>query len=681
MAFQYPAFLFALFAIAIPIFIHLFNFQKFKIVQFSNLQFLINIQTKTKRLSQLKRILLLILRILLIIFLVMIFARPIIKNHERDVSVSTNNYMVIYIDNSQSMSGYNEDGITLLDDAKIKAKETIKQFGLNDKFMIITNEFEGGSFRFVSNEDALNVIDEIKIGNYSRNLNDVIKRINNEFFEIKNSSKNISIISDFQKPLSTIDPSIIDKTTKLLLFPLTQKMQSNIYIDSCWFELPLVRSNQQLTLNVNIRNESNDDFEMIPITLKINNEDISSVVTSLKAKESKAAQINYIELKNGIRNGEIRIDDKGPFNFDDVFYFSYDIRNSVNVLELFEKNSSPYLKALFSSDSIVMYTNTNLRNIDYSSLSVYDLIILSDVSEVASGTISELQKYLKSGGVVLIIPSVDADINNLNNFSRSLASVEYSNIDTAKTQISELSSGFFLFNNVFEHIPEVIDLPYISKRFTLKNQENLIPIMKLLDGHTFLGFRKMDAGELYFLTTALNDRCGNFHRHALIVPTLLNMAFFAKKTNELYHTIGTNEDIVLKSQNIQIQEVIKLQHSVTKKEFIPSSQIKANQLHISPNSQDIAVGCYYIMESENTIGAVAFNRNPSESNMSFDDISTIEKFVKENKLTNMQVVDDTKKIHQVITNTIQNGKPLWKYFVILSLFILIIETLVMRFMK
>ncbi len=681
MAFQYPAFLFALFAIAIPIIIHLFNFQKYKIVKFSNLQFLINIQSKTKRLSQLKRLLLLFLRILLIIFLVLVFAQPIIKDDKQVNSNSAVNNVAIYIDNSQSMSGYNDNGITLIEDAKQKGKDIIQQFGLEDKFMIITNEFEGGSFRFLNKDDALNSLEEIKIGNFSRSFNEVLKRINSEFLKMENSSKYISFFSDFQKPLSTIDASLIDISSNIMLFPLEQKIKTNIYIDSCWFELPLVRSNQQLTLNVNVQNESSDDYDMIPISLKINDEDISSVVLSIKARESKVVQMNYIENKKGIRSGEIRIDDKGPFNFDDIFYFSYDIRNSVNVLELFEKTSSPYIKALFQSDSIINYTNSNIRTIDYSSLNNYDMLILSDVSEVASGTISELQKYISSGGVVLIIPSVDANLEKLSNFSKNICGVDYSSIDTSKTQIAELSSNFFLFKNVFEHLPEIIDLPIISKRFALKTQTNLIPIMKLLDGNTFLGYSKLDAGEIYFLSASLNDRSGNFHRHALIVPTFLNMAFFAKKMNELYHIIGSAGDIVLKIPNLKMDDAIRLINNRTKKEFIPSTQIKANQISIMPYTQDVDPGCYNLVESANVLSSIAFNRNPSESKMIFNDINSLKSFTENNKLLNVKIVDDAKQIYQIIGNSLHKVKPLWNLFLFLALVVLIIETLVIRFMK
>ena len=47
MKFAYPEFLYALFAIAIPIVIHLFNFRKFKKIYFSNVEFLKEVQQET----------------------------------------------------------------------------------------------------------------------------------------------------------------------------------------------------------------------------------------------------------------------------------------------------------------------------------------------------------------------------------------------------------------------------------------------------------------------------------------------------------------------------------------------------------------------------------------------------------------------------------------------------------
>src|SRR6185369_14626860 len=102
MMFVYPAFLWALFATAIPIIIHLFNFRRYKKVYFTNVRFLKELKHESESKSKLKQILILIARILAITALVFAFSQPFLpskvsKNRGGVKSVS------VYIDNSFSM--------------------------------------------------------------------------------------------------------------------------------------------------------------------------------------------------------------------------------------------------------------------------------------------------------------------------------------------------------------------------------------------------------------------------------------------------------------------------------------------------------------------------------------------------------------------------------------------------
>ena len=99
MNFVYPDFLFALFALAIPIIIHLFNFKKFKRVEFSNVAFLKEIKQESKSKSRLKEWLILFSRLLAITFLVLAFAQPYIPVSEKQ-TISGDKAVSIYIDNS-----------------------------------------------------------------------------------------------------------------------------------------------------------------------------------------------------------------------------------------------------------------------------------------------------------------------------------------------------------------------------------------------------------------------------------------------------------------------------------------------------------------------------------------------------------------------------------------------------
>lgn len=172
MNFLYPGFLFALFAVAIPIIIHLFNFRKFKKVYFSNVAFLKEIKEQNSSREKLKNLLILCCRILAIVFLVFAFARPFLPSASK-IDQNKGNSVSIYIDNSYSMDAVNKEG-SLLDEAKRKAKEVIKAFQINDRFQVLTNDFEGKHQRLVNADEALQAIDEIKISSASRKLQQVL---------------------------------------------------------------------------------------------------------------------------------------------------------------------------------------------------------------------------------------------------------------------------------------------------------------------------------------------------------------------------------------------------------------------------------------------------------------------------------------------------------------------------
>ena len=132
MQFTQPLFLIGYAAILIPILIHLFNFRKYKTYYFSNVKMLQDIAQKTKRESQLKHLIVLLLRILGIAALVTAFAQPFIPN--KKFNTQKGNVVSIYVDNSFSMEGNTSDG-TLFSDAITNAKEIINNFSYEDEFV------------------------------------------------------------------------------------------------------------------------------------------------------------------------------------------------------------------------------------------------------------------------------------------------------------------------------------------------------------------------------------------------------------------------------------------------------------------------------------------------------------------------------------------------------------------
>jgi len=230
MQFLFPSFLWALLALAIPIIIHLFYFRRFKKVYFTNVKFLKEVKEETSARSRLRNLLTLLMRLGAMAALVLAFAQPFIPV---DTEVKKGQKAVsLFVDNSFSMSALSKD-VPLLEKAKQRARQIISAYNDEDEFQVLTNDFEGRHQRMVSKEDALSLVDEIKISPSVRTISNVLARQE----QVLNAAddNNISyLISDFQKNITDIE-SYTDTTLEVNMVPLQSVQEKNISIDSAWF--------------------------------------------------------------------------------------------------------------------------------------------------------------------------------------------------------------------------------------------------------------------------------------------------------------------------------------------------------------------------------------------------------------------------------------------------------------
>ena len=196
MIYQNPQILYALFALAIPIIIHLFNFRKHEKIYFSSIRFLEEIKTKNRKKKNLKNILILLSRILALLFLILAFAKPYIPHNNEN---ATNN-IFIYLDNSFSMNAISEDG-RLLDIAKNTSNDIINTFPKTTKFYLLTNDFIARNNKSFNQEKIIEEISKIESSGNSKTISQILDKKES----LSNESEIIYIISDLQENSIKID--------------------------------------------------------------------------------------------------------------------------------------------------------------------------------------------------------------------------------------------------------------------------------------------------------------------------------------------------------------------------------------------------------------------------------------------------------------------------------------------
>lgn len=686
MRFIYPEFLFALFALAIPVIIHLFNFRRFKKVLFTNVKFLKEIKQDTQSKSRLKHILILISRLLAVAFLVFAFAQPYIPQN-KDIKRKSSRKVSIFIDNSFSMEAVGKEG-SLFTLAQKKAHEIAMAFAPSDQFQLLTNDFEARHQRLLSREEFLLEIDQLHPGPAVKSLPEIILRQHDALFSGNadvNSDHIAYILSDFQRSQMNPENLKSDTTLQLNFVPLSASLQQNVYIDTCYINTPFIQLNSNNELVVRIKNNSEKEIENIPLKLTINGVQKSLASVSLSGNAVTDIRLSFTISQAGWQNAELSITDY-PVTFDDNYYFTFKVRPSIQLLAINGKEESQNLLALFGNDPYFVFKNTNAVQVDYSSFRNNQMIILNEVQELSSGLSQELIRYVLQGGELFIIPSPEADLNSYRELMEPMGAPVYLTMNRGDERVTKIEKDHNLFKDVFEknkNLPENLDLPLVSAYYSLskssKNREEAL--LKLQSGNTFLGMSNYGNGQVYFLAVPLGKEFSNFSRHALFVPIFIKSALTGASEISAPLIIGRNQEITFKDSVFPGDNILHLVNKDLQFDIIPEIRRMENSMVLSVHDQIQSSGTYEIRAEKSMLSGVSFNYDRTESDLTCYSQDELENLMQASNGKNFNIIQAQGKDLTHSLTQMNDGRQLWKYCILFVLVFLACEILLVRFFR
>ena len=668
MRYQNPQLLYALFAIAIPVIIHLFNLRKHKNVHFSSIRFLKEIKQQKERISNLKHILILITRILAITFLVLAFAKPFIAVSNKHKAKN----ILIYIDNSFSMDAKNTNG-RLLDIAKEKARLIVKNYPNENDFFLLTNNLYKLNQKY--NKEKINkYIDKINTTPIIKSVSEIIKK--GELLSSENS--HMYIISDMQKSSFDFNNiNITDTSLKIFLIPLNTQKQKNITIDSCWINEPVLTNKKDIKIFANIKNNSSENIEDEVVFLNIDNKQKSQQFISLLGYEQKIITFNFNNDEKLIE-GNITINDS-PITFDNKLYFTIRKTEKINICCLNNNKENKSLNKLFKSDTLLFnYINLTINNIDYNKLQNQDLLIINEVEKISSGLLDMIKSKVKLGLNILIIPNDTINVESYNILLNDLAINKITGIINKTLTISQINTHNAVFNNVFNSKPENINYPKTNTYYECNNTKYNTPLLSLENNKPFLTVYTREKGFIYQLNSSLKKENTNFTNHALFVPTLINIAIQSISTKKLYNIIG-QDDYFTTSYKINNNNLLMLKNNTN--EITPTPKTVDGKTYFYLNNQILSSGIYSLNNKKETLDKLAFNNNTKESNIESIKNNEIQDWIQKNKLSNININSNNSK--QLLTQIKEttNAKEYWKTMLILSLIFFALEIVLIKIIK
>ena len=336
LAFLNPLFLFGLAAGILPFLIHRLTERKAIPKKFSAVRLLLQSQKVMARPHRLKHLLLLALRILAVVSLVFMMARPVLTRQSLLTPADSGNKILI-LDNSLSM-GYREERGERYDLAKRAAKEVLE--GLKGEVMLIpTAPLQGraagrNEIRWMSPQEALSEMAAIPLSFGRGDPAAALVAAYRGLKDIK-ASKEVLIISDTARGdwegFSLSKLGVVSSEAGVTFLRIGGPNQdSNFAVKGVVLAEGEAVAGVPARLEVTVANFSEKAGSPL-IQLYLSGAKVDQKSIELKAEQEGKAIFELFLERPGWANGEVRLSGD-QMSLDDVFYFPLKIRDKVRVL-------------------------------------------------------------------------------------------------------------------------------------------------------------------------------------------------------------------------------------------------------------------------------------------------------------------------------------------------------------
>lgn len=663
MNFLYPNMLWCLFALAIPVIVHLFNFRRHKVVYFSNTATLKTIEQENVKTKRLKYLIVLIMRMLFIAGLVFAFAYPYDPKQKLKTD-DADNLIAVYIDNSMSMQSQSEE-VKLVEDARSSARALVKSVSPSQRFVLLTNSRQPDNEYPMNQDEMLMSIDAMQteaspmtFNNLYENLQMIMRR--NGF-----KSASLFVYSDFQNDMMDMRGIVADSAIQIVGLPLSSDYQQNIYIDTVWLSSPVLQTGLANEVNVRVVNDGGKEINGLPVYLEIDGVSAAFTTIDIPADGKGVTAMQFVLNESGEKSAAVSINDY-PITFDDTYNFVLNVRPVIKIVELTSNYTmtSP-IATLFSDNLQFDYQAIDPHRIDQQYLMDCQMVVVdgdADLNETMWRTIVD---FASDGGSVVVLPSDETKAEN----------------DTLS--VNMIASQHEFFSDIFVNIPDNADLPKVYKHTQIRKLKfrNTLTLMSLQNGTSFFTLSKVGGGNIFSFASQLGGDWTNFADNALFVPVMYKIAMLGAQTGRLSYTIGIDRELTVNDLTAFAESDVRIRNEQGNFEMIPVVDLRNNRAVVRLYDELPGAGFYTVNKGDELIATTAWNDSRAESKMQFMNGEEVSKLMKDNGLNVLTVMKAGEIRSDDVMQMMVRRSMLWRTFILISLITLLIEILILRFWK
>jgi len=375
--------------------------------------------------------------------------------------------------------------------------------------------------------------------------------------------------------------------------------------------------------------------------------------------ENESVKNYTFNLENEeILNGRLKIEDSG-LTYDNNLFFSLTKPEPINVLVISEKPTN-YLDKIYNNERF-NYQQTQINNLEYADISQTDVLILNELQQIPNALRIAVENFNENDAVLGIIPGKDINLSTYNDLFGAIGLRPYETEIENSIKLTDINFSHPIFENVFTKNIQNFDYPSFDAYYRNKNPQ------KALSFSNNLAF--LESQDQIFRFNANISEKSNFKQSPLVVLSFYNLALQAQSKPVLYAQIGDNYELKLKI-DLNQDEVLSLSQGEDK--FIPRQEVKGQNTDLQFLDYPKKAGHYVVTNPQNdTLAYLAFNQNRKESRLNYMDLKDIENIKRYNRFSDFT---------EEFSNRYET-QSLWQWFIVFALIFMIIELLLLRFIK
>ncbi len=649
-------------------------------VEFSSLRHLKAMQRRQVRRLKIRQWLLLVLRMLIILMVVLAFARPTATEGEIGSHASVS--AVVLLDNSASMSRYVSDG-SLFEIARRRTRELLETFSQSDQVCLLPLvNLPTGTATFASAAVALDRLEQVQVGWKEGDLQTVLESSGDLLSRADNLVREMYIVTDRQRH-SLPDQELfggIDARVYLVDLPLEEA--ENRGIVSVDLGGQLILPGHDFDLTATIKNYGPERGTELIASCFLDDRRVAQKEFEIAGGAETTVRFTQMVSQTGFHSGYVEISDD-RFLADNRYCFSFRIPDKFGVLIINGDEAADYMKlALVPNPDIQQYwsvkeatpqqlTGVNLRD--------YDVFLLAGAPALNSSHVVRIKNHVKRGKALFVSFGGATDIENFNRTWSDVTGILYD--EPVKQTFTR--AGYYTLQSVdlnhpvFSVFDFEADRPPQIKFFTLPRMHvtgDARTLIRFTGDRPALVESSYGSGKVLTFTGPMAPYYTDLVSHGFFVPMISRIAeYLASDLSSLEVCLFTDENITRSlSLTGTVTDPVELITPDSTSFYIPPEE-EHGTLVVRVQPADRA-GIYHLRYHGREIDRFAVNINPVECDLTSVDP---DQFAAALGASDYRWLGTDATLSDEIS-AYRIGRELWQIFLWLAILFLVVEMILGR---